>query len=71
MGWLENLSKHEIQENTRKFSLLTNFVQLNSLKSQFLIYFVWICVILVFWYFHSLNFKAWHWSCQNKIILWK
>jgi len=56
-GWLENLSKQEIQDNSSKLRLLTNFVQLNSLKSQFLIYFIWICILVILWCFYSLNLK--------------
>jgi len=57
-GWFEELSKQEAAHNSRKFRHLTNFIQLNRLKRQFLFYFILICILFVlFICLYSLKLK--------------
>lgn len=57
-GWLEFVSKNQIEKTTSKFSQVAEFIQKNSLKTHFLVFLTWILLFSILWYFHSLKLKA-------------
>lgn len=57
-GWLEFSSKDQISKFTKTSSFYLNLMQNNRLKRHFLIFLVWIILMIILLYFHSLNSKA-------------
>ena len=48
IGWLEHLSLNETFHSTKRLSLHLRWMQLNSLKSHFLVFFLWILMVFIF-----------------------